>query len=109
MLKKQNKRLSFRGLLALKLLTGKRTSEMCSFTIHEPHFFSSPRPRKGGCLLSLFFSVTGLDLKLRPCLSCPVCISERCLPFTSPTSDLSSVLWTQSAPSVPAHTSVSVI
>ena len=70
--------------------------------------FLSPQLRKGGCLLRLFFSVPGLDLQLRPPLSCPVWISECCLPFTSPSSDPGWVLWTQSAPSIPAHTSFSV-
>ena len=69
--------LSFSGPVALKLLMGKRTSEPCSSTFHALHSFSSPRPRKGSCIWSLFFSVTGLDLKFRQRLSCPVYISKR--------------------------------
>ena len=55
--------------MALKLLTGKTTSEPCSTAFHALHSFSSPRPRKGSCIWRLFFSVTGLDLKFRPRLS----------------------------------------
>lgn len=72
-------------------------------------YFRSPRPGKTRLCLWLFLSVTGLDLMPRPHISCPVRTSECWLEFTSPTSALSSALWTQTATSLPPHTSFSVV